>query len=111
MEKSGWRLKKFLKKQPRLNDPVVIEGLPGIGNIGKIAVDFIVDELKAEPLFQVQGNALPNSVFIGEENLLELPRIEVYYKKFSAKTANPGKKSPKKKSARKTCSSCSPACL
>ena len=32
----------------KLNNPVLIEGLPGIGNVGKIAADFIVEELKGE---------------------------------------------------------------
>ena len=101
MEKSGWTLKKFLKKQPRLNNPIVIEGLPGIGNIGKIAVDFIVDELKAEPLLQVQGNALPNSVFIAEDNLLELPKIEVFFKKFPVKKTAQKKGKQKKVTQKK----------
>ncbi|MFC1728638.1 PAC2 family protein [Nanoarchaeota archaeon] len=68
-------------KKIKLNNPVLIEGLPGIGNVGKIAVDFLIDELKAEKLCDVFSNTMPNSVFVNEENLVELPLIEVYYKK------------------------------
>ena len=38
-----------LSKLPKLDDPIFIEGLPGIGNVGKLAVDFIVEEVKARP--------------------------------------------------------------
>ena len=43
----SWKIKQFGKK-PKLKNPTLIEGLPGIGNVGKIAADFIVDELKAK---------------------------------------------------------------
>jgi len=29
-----WNLKQYVKKLPKLNNPILIEGLPGIGNIG-----------------------------------------------------------------------------
>ena len=29
--------------------PILIEGLPGIGNVGKISLDFLVDSLNAKP--------------------------------------------------------------
>ena len=81
MEK-GWTLKKFLAKMPALHDPILIEGLPGIGNVGKITADFIADEVQAQPLLRLQSTALPNSAFVGEDNLLELPAIDIYYKKY-----------------------------
>jgi len=35
----------YLEK-PKLNNPVLIEGLPGVGNIGRVAVGYLVEELK-----------------------------------------------------------------
>ena len=35
-----WKVKQFGRK-PKLKKPVLIEGLPGIGNVGKVVVDFI----------------------------------------------------------------------
>ena len=29
---------KYTDKKPKLNNPILIEGLPGIGNVGKLAV-------------------------------------------------------------------------
>lgn len=81
---STWKINKIGKK-PKLNKPILIEGLPGIGNVGKVAVDFIIDELKAEKLFEIYSYTFPHSVFVNEDNLVELPVIEVFYKKFNGK--------------------------
>lgn len=73
-----WKIK-LIGKKPKLNNPVLIEGLPGIGNVGKIVVDFLIEELKAKKLFDITSHTFPHSVFINEDNLVELPKIEVYY--------------------------------
>ncbi len=44
---STWKINQSGKK-PKLNNPILIEGLPGIGNVGKVAVDFLIEELKAK---------------------------------------------------------------
>jgi len=77
---NGWKIKQTGKK-PKLNDCVLIEGLPGIGNVGKVAVDFIIDTLKAEKMYELFSYTFPHSVFVNEKNLVELPAIEIYYKK------------------------------
>ena len=71
----------MLNKMPQLKNPIMIEGLPGIGNVGKVAVDFMIDELKAKKLFDLRSYSMPHSVFVTETNGVELPTIEVYYKK------------------------------
>lgn len=80
-----WKIDKRVKKWPKLKNPILIEGLPGIGNVGKVAVDFIITELKAEKLLEFMSYSMPHSVFVNEENLVELPSIEIYYKKFKNK--------------------------
>lgn len=69
------------KKRPKLDSPVLIEGLPGIGNVGKIAVDFMIEKLGAKKLYTIFSHHIPHSVFVNEENIVELPKIEIYYKK------------------------------
>ena len=81
---SKWRIEQFGKK-PKLNKPIFIEGLPGIGNVGKVVIDFIVDELKAEKIYEITSNTFPHSVFVNEDNLVELPKIEMFYKKVNGK--------------------------
>ncbi|MBU0460475.1 MAG: PAC2 family protein [Nanoarchaeota archaeon] len=71
--------------EPKLNKPVFIEGLPGIGNVGKIAVDFLIEEFKAKKLYTFFSHKFPHSVFVNEENLVETPKLEIYYKTFKGK--------------------------
>ena len=74
------------RKTPKLNKPLFIEGLPGIGNVGKIAVDFLIEELKAQKLCSFFSHKFPHSVFVNENNLVEMPKIELYYKKYSGRS-------------------------
>ena len=77
----SWQVSIVGKKALKLKDAVLLEGLPGIGNVGKVTVDFIVDELKATKYAEFFSYSMPNSVFVNEKNLVELPKIELYYKK------------------------------
>ncbi len=76
-----WSIEYFEKK-PELKEPILLEGLPGIGNIGKLAADFIIEQLQAKKLLSFYSHSMPHSVFINDKNLVELPTIELYYKKF-----------------------------
>ncbi len=76
----GIKIKEF-SKIPKMNQSILIEGLPGIGNVGKIAADFIVDSLKAKKLYEITSDSFPHSVFVNEKNLVDLPSIQLYYKK------------------------------
>ncbi|HLF54943.1 MAG TPA: PAC2 family protein [Candidatus Nanoarchaeia archaeon] len=77
----SWKLN-YTAKKPKLNHPILIEGLPGIGNVGKVAIDFVIDEMRAKKIAEFQSNELPHTVFVNEQNLVDLPSIEVYCKKF-----------------------------
>jgi uncharacterized protein (TIGR00162 family) len=81
----NWEITTEVKSLPKLNNPVLIEGLPGIGNVGKITVDFMIEVLKAEKLYTFFSYKFPHSIFVGMNNLVELPKLEVYYKKFDGK--------------------------
>jgi uncharacterized protein len=72
----------FETKKVKLKNPLLVEGLPGIANVGKLAVDFLVDEVKAKKLCSFFSHSFPHSVFVNEENLIEMPKIEFYYKKY-----------------------------
>lgn len=84
MRDSYWKIMQF-GKIPRLDKPVLIEGLPGIGNVGKVAVDFLIDELGAKKLYEITSYTFPHSVFVNEDNLVELPIVEIFYKKSGKK--------------------------
>ncbi len=68
-------------KEPKLSDPVMIVGLPGIGNVGKIAVEYLIDKLKMVRMVDIITQFLPPQVFINDEGLINLAKNSVYYKK------------------------------
>ncbi|MAG60747.1 hypothetical protein CL619_03080 [archaeon] len=78
---TSWEIEWHVKKRPKLKKPILIEGLPGIANVGKIAIDFLAQELKAKHLASFYSHSFPHSVFINEANLVEVPKIELWYKK------------------------------
>jgi uncharacterized protein (TIGR00162 family) len=80
-----WEITKELPSLPKLNNPLLIEGLPGIGNVGKITTDFLIEELKAKKLYSFFSYKFPHSVFINENNLVDMPKLEIYYKQFNSK--------------------------
>ena len=77
---NAWRLVQK-RKLSSLTNPLFIEGLPGIGNVGKVAIDFVIDELKAEKVYEITSSSFPHSVFVAEDNLVELPTIEIFRKR------------------------------
>jgi uncharacterized protein (TIGR00162 family) len=81
---SIWKITLFGKK-PKLKSPILITGLPGIGNVGKVATDFMIDRLKAKRLYDIFSYSFPHSVFVTEDNLVELPNITLYYVDAKAK--------------------------
>jgi uncharacterized protein (TIGR00162 family) len=68
-------------KKPKLRNPVLIEGLPGIGNVAKIAVDFMVKEMDAKEYYTIHSEDLPHSIFVSEESLVTLPSLKLFYSK------------------------------
>src|SRR3989344_6443710 len=80
----NWEFKQL--SNPKIKNPILIEGLPGMGNVGKIVVDFMIDNLDAKKLFEISSYSFPHCVFVNEQNLIELPTIDIYYKNIKNKT-------------------------
>jgi uncharacterized protein (TIGR00162 family) len=73
-------------KKPKLKKPILIEGLPGIGNVARIVVDFLITKLKAKKYATIHSHHFPNSVLINEDKTVELPKVDFYYYKSKKKT-------------------------
>jgi uncharacterized protein len=74
----------YLSK-PSLKNPILVEGLPGIGNVGKIAIDFLIENVKAKKIIEISSHYFPHSVFINEKNLIDVPTLCIYYKKIKGR--------------------------
>lgn len=61
-----------------LESPVFIEGLPGIGHVGKLVADHLVNELKAEKVVEIYSHYFPPQVMVQEDGTVRMPVNEVY---------------------------------
>ena len=75
---------KYLEK-PKLNDPILIEGLPGVGNIGRVAVGYLIDELKAKKFAELHSKWFFPFVMLQDNYQVHLPNNEFYYFKATKK--------------------------
>ncbi|MCL4349949.1 MAG: proteasome assembly chaperone family protein [Candidatus Thermoplasmatota archaeon] len=65
------------------NKPILICGLPGIGNIGRLAADYIIDKFNMEKVCDIYSTYLPAQVFVSSESVVSLPKNSLYFKKLS----------------------------
>lgn len=75
----------YIGKQPKLTNPMFIEGLPGIGNVGKLAVEHLIDNIKAKKFAEIYCKDFPPQVFINPDGTIELVKNEFYYWKAKKK--------------------------
>ena len=66
-------------ERPKLQDPIFIEGLPGIGNVGKLAAEHLKDELKAVKFAEIYSKYFPPQVLVLDDGLIRLVQNELYY--------------------------------
>ncbi len=67
------------KEKPELTDPILIEGLPGVGNVGKLAAEHLIDEIKAKKFAEIYSTDFPPQVFIDNDGIVHLVKNELYY--------------------------------
>ncbi len=74
---------KFLKKK-KFKSAVLFTGLPGIGLVGKICVDYLLRQIKTEKIAEISSNSFPPSVHtVG--GLIELIKDEIYHYSFKGR--------------------------
>ncbi len=66
-------------ERPHLRDPVFIEGLPGIGLVGKLAADHLIQELNAIKFAELYSPHFMHQVLIKKNSVVELMKNEFYY--------------------------------
>jgi uncharacterized protein (TIGR00162 family) len=85
MNKMEYVTIKYVDKKPKLKNPILIEGLPGIGNVGKLAVEHLIDSVKAKKFAELYSKDFPPQVFINIDGTIELVKNEFYYWKAKKK--------------------------
>ncbi len=71
---------RYLKtpEQVGLRNPVMIEGLPGIGHVGKLVADHLVKVLDVEKVVELYSHHFPPQVMVDENGIVKLPKNEIY---------------------------------
>ena len=67
------------KADIKLNNAILLEGLPGVGNVGKLAATHLIEELKAKKCVEIYSSHFPPQVLIDEEGIVKLVNNELYY--------------------------------
>ena len=61
-----------------LDDPALIEGLPGVGHVGKLAAEHLLEEFDGELVRRVYSQEFPPQVSVDEDGVAELTCAEFY---------------------------------
>jgi len=72
-----------MREKPKLKDPVLIEGLPGIGFVANIAALHLIRELKANLFAEVRSSSFQDFAVTAEKGQVRYPINELYYYKGS----------------------------
>jgi proteasome assembly chaperone (PAC2) family protein len=63
---------------PTLKNPIFVQGLPGFGNVGKIAVHLLTKFCSAKPFAELYSPSFPDYVTVNSKGICHLPRHEFY---------------------------------
>jgi len=63
---------------PILENPIFVQGLPGFGNVGKIAAHLLIKFCGAKPFVELYSPCFPDYVSVNSKGICNLPRYEFY---------------------------------
>ncbi|WP_132057474.1 proteasome assembly chaperone family protein [Halorussus amylolyticus] len=63
---------------PELRDPVLVEGLPGVGHVGKLAAEHLLEEKESEVVRRVYSEHFPPQITVGDDGTTELVCAEIH---------------------------------
>ncbi len=61
-----------------LDDPVFVEGLPGVGHVGKLVAEHLVEELESQLVATVYTEHFPPQIGVDEEGIATLAHAELH---------------------------------
>jgi hypothetical protein len=74
-------IKTIFYDEPELKDPILIEGLPGVGNVGKLAAEHLLDQIDAVKMADIYSKHFPPQVVVDDDGICKLVNNELYYAK------------------------------
>ncbi|MFB6191360.1 MAG: proteasome assembly chaperone family protein [Candidatus Nanohaloarchaea archaeon] len=67
-----------LEREPEVENPVFIEGLAGIGHIGKTCVSYLADHLDADKIGELYSHHFPPYTIINDDKTVDLLKNNIY---------------------------------
>jgi len=67
------------KAKVKLKEPILIEGLPGLGMVGRISAQFLIKQLGAKKFAEIYSPHFPYYVLVDKKGSVRLLRGEFYY--------------------------------
>ena len=64
--------------EPQLKEPIFIEGLPGLGNIGSIAANHLIESADAKVFAELYAPYFPDYVIVNQDGTCRPPRYQFY---------------------------------
>lgn len=61
-----------------MDNPIFVQGLPGFGNVGRIAAHLLIKFCDAKPFAELYSPSFPDYVSITSKGIAHLPRYEFY---------------------------------
>jgi uncharacterized protein (TIGR00162 family) len=68
-----------LFEKPKLRNPVLVEGLPGIGNVGRVAAGYLINELKMKKFAELYSPHFLPLVILHADSMAGVLKNEFYY--------------------------------
>ena len=67
-----------IEQEPKVENPVFIEGLAGIGHIGRNTVSYIADQTEAEQFGEIKSHHFPPHTVINDDATVEVIKNKLY---------------------------------
>jgi uncharacterized protein (TIGR00162 family) len=66
-------------ERPKLKNPIFIEGLPGVGNVGRVAAGYLIEELRAKKFAELISSHFMPIAVIPQRSQVEMIKAEFFY--------------------------------
>jgi uncharacterized protein len=70
---------KVTEKLPKFKNPILVEGLPGIGNVGRVAAGYLISELKMTKFADLYSPHFLPLVILQNDSVATMLKCEFYY--------------------------------
>ena len=71
-------MEKVVLKRVKMKDAVAIQGLPGVGNVGRLVVGYLIRELKAKQIGEIFSHEFVPAVILDEKAEVKMLKIELH---------------------------------